>query len=171
MPSPETDPNILILEDDLDQMELLVDFTLTEIKELMNDKSINEAQRQKLKRIRIIKVSNIKSLQTAASMHKNVILAVLDCNSPDSKGGEAHDQLVKTNHVITGQHKAVDIVTEELPDTPITMISSLDRFRTIINRYYESNFKLSINFIPKTGVLKIKENVELSLRKYLNAAN
>ncbi len=169
MTSPTTYPNILVLEDDVDQMDLLVDFALSEIKSLIDDESTSEEHKEKLKNIRVLKTSNIRSLQRAVSIHKDVLLAVLDCNTPDDKGGKAHDQLVKTNHKITGQHRSVDIVTEHLPDTPITMISSSDRFRTIVNRHYESKHNLSINFIGKRDALRIRKNIEYFLKRFLAA--
>lgn len=160
-------PNILILEDDHDQMALLVDFAVSEIRKFINDENINDQQRQQIKKTRIIKVNDINSLQKAVSVHRNVIMAILDCNTPDIKGRAAHDQLVKTNHIVTGQHKAVDIVTKHLPGTTITMTSSMDRFQRIINKYYESKHNLSINFIRKSNPSKLKRNIEQSLREYL----
>jgi CheY-like chemotaxis protein len=169
MNSSNYNPSILILEDDPDQIRLLIDFAQSEIKKLMSDKNTNDRQKQKLKNIGLIKVSNINSLRKAASTHKNVLLAILDCNTPDKKGGAAHDQLLKTNHIVTGQHKSVDIVTEHLPDTPITLISSLNRFQRTVNRYYESKHDLSINFISKNDPSKLKKDIEKCLKKYLQA--
>jgi len=164
-------PSILILEDDVDQMDLLVNFTLSEIKKLTDDESTDSQRRKKIKNIRIIKVTNIKSLHKAVTLHKGILLAVLDCNAPDTRGSKAHDQLVKTNHVITGQHRSVDIVTEHLPEIPITMISSLNRFQHIVNRYYDSKHNLKIRFVSKNDQLKIRKSIEFHLRQYLGAAN
>lgn len=171
MNSSQTNSKILILEDDSDQMDLLVSFAQSEIKKLSDDENINDEQRHKIENIKIIKVSNISSLQQAVSMHKDVLLAVLDCNTPDTKGGVSHDQLVKTNHRITGQHRAVDIVTDYLPDTPITIISSLDRFRIIVHKYYESKHSLNINFVSKAEPLGVRRNIRSYLREYLSAAD
>lgn len=99
--------------------------------------------------------------------HKNVFLAILDCNVPDKKGANAHDQLIKTNHIITGQHTSVDIVTEHLPGTPITLTSSLNRFQRTVNRYYESKFNLSIDFIKKNDPTRIRKNIEHSLNRLM----
>lgn len=48
-------PTILLLEDDADQMALLIDLTLDEIKKRIGDVRINDKQRQKLQSIKIIK--------------------------------------------------------------------------------------------------------------------
>lgn len=162
----DSNPSILILEDDLEQMELLVNFALTEINKLIVHENTNDDQRQKMKTVNIIKVSNINSLKKAVSIHKGIFLAVLDCNTPHTKTSASDDQLVKTNHVITGQHKPVDIVTKHLPDTPITLISSMDRFQRIVNRYYESKHNLNINFIRKSNPKKIQSNIGFHLREY-----
>jgi len=167
MNSSVTNSNILILEDDPDQMEMLVDFALDELAKLAADENISDEQRQKVEDIRLIKVSNIQSLQKSASMHKDVLLALLDCNTPDTEGSAPNDQLVKTNHSITGQHRAVDIVTHYLPDTPITLMSSLDRFRRLVNRYYANKHNLSIRFVGKSDQLGIKENIQFYLKEYL----
>lgn len=163
-------PTILIVEDDRDQMNLLVNFALIEIKTLIDDENTNDEERQKLKNIQIARISNISSLKKAVSICKNVLLAVLDCNIPDTKDGISHDQLVKTNYRITGQHQSVDIVTEHLPETPITIISSLDRFQKIVTQYYETKYSLSINFIRKNDPLMIGQNITHHLRQYLAAA-
>ncbi|MFT6045648.1 MAG: hypothetical protein ACI9WC_001349 [Arenicella sp.] len=94
---------------------------LAEIKKLIENETIGGAERQKLKSVKVLKARNISSLERAVSIHRNIILAVLDCNMPDTKGSISHDQLVKTKHLITGQHRSVDIVSEHLPETPITM--------------------------------------------------
>lgn len=169
--SADNNSNILILEDDFDQMDLLVHFALNEIKELIEDENTNDEQRQIIKNIKIIKVRHIDSLKKAVSIHKNVLLAILDCNIPDSKDSVAHDQLIKTNHRITGQHKSVDIVTKHLPKTPITMISSLDRFKRIINQHYKNKYDLSINFIRKNDQPMLQRNIGYYLRQYLKTVN
>lgn len=165
--SPNSNPNILIVEDDPDQMELLIEFARDEIKKLIKDENTNVRQKQKIKNIQIIKVTNINSLQKAISIHKSVLLAILDCNIPDAKGSAAHDQLVKTNHIITGQHRSVDIVIKHLPSAPITIISSLNRFQKIVSQHYEAKRDISINFISKKDQLMIKRNIGYYLRQYL----
>ena len=165
------DPKVLILEDDHDQMDLLIDFAISEIKKLVDDKNTNEKQRQKLANIQILKVSNIEALQQAVEMHNVVLLAVLDCNTPDTEGGASHDQLVKTSRGITGQHRSVDIVTEHLPSTPITIISSMDRFQRIVNKYYASKHDLSINFIRKNAPPEIRRNIRNYLKEYMKVVD
>ena len=146
--SSDNKPKILLLEDDFDQMALLIDFTLSEIQTLMDAESTNDAQRKQLANIHVMKVSNIDSLQKAVVKHKGVLLALLDCNTPDAEGGASHDQLVPSSRgIITGQHKAVDLIIKHLPETPITIISSMDRFQRIVNKYYANNDDLSINFV------------------------
>ena len=163
-----SNPKILILEDDDEQMALLIDFALSEIKHLMHDEGITEKQKKKIESIQIIKVTNKKSLQKAASTNKGVILAVLDCNTPDDRGSASHDQLVTTGGVITGQHNSVDIVTKHLPATPITLISSLDRFQRTVNKYYAAEHDLSINFVRKSDPSGIKETIRSSLKDILS---
>ena len=169
--SSNNNSNILILEDDLDQMDLLSHFALSEINRLIDDENTFGEQRQKIDSIKVIKVSNFESLQKTVAKHKRVLLAVLDCNTPDTEGGVPHDQLVKTSRGITGQHKSVDIVTEHLPGTPITIISSMDRFQRIVNKYYASKHNLSINFIRKNDPMGIRENIRYYLREYLESVD
>ena len=159
--------HILIVEDDIDQLRLLVDFAQTEIKRNIDNQNTNELQKQKLSNIKIITATNISSLQKAVKIHKNILLAILDCNIPDTKGDKPHDQFIKTNHKITGQHKAVDIVSEYIPDTPITMISSLNRFQRIVNQYYKNKYNLGINFIKKKDTSIIQNNIGWYLRQHL----
>lgn len=161
--------NILILEDDPDQMRLLVSLAGGEIKKIIDDENVSDKQRQKISIMQIIKVNNIGSLENAVIKHKEVLLAILDCNAPDTKDGVAHDQLIKTNHIVTGQHRSVDIVTEHLPATPITLISSLGRFQRTVNRYYASKHNLNINFIRKSEPSAIAENISGHLKAYLDS--
>ena len=169
--SPKNNPIILILEDDPDQMDLLADFALGEIQKLMDDERLDDEKRQKIDSIKVIKANNIKDLQAASTMHTRAIFALLDCNTPDSKGKASHDQLVKTNHSITGQHRAVDIVTEHLPDTPITIISAMDRFQRIVNKYYASKHSLTIHFVRKNDPVGIQRHFQYYLNEYLDAAD
>ena len=159
---------ILIIEDDPDQMGLLVDFAQEEMKKIISNEHFDDAQLVEIKNIKIITATNIKALEKAIQTHKNILLAILDCNIPDTKGGSPHDQFIKTAYKITGQHKAVDIVSKHLPDTPITMISSMNRFQKIVTQYYESKHDLSINFIRKSDFEIIKKNIAYYLRKHLN---
>ena len=165
--NPDNAFNILILEDDPDQMDLLTNFALNEIKKFIDDDNTNDQLKPALRNIRIIRVTNYSALQKVVTEHKNVLLALLDCNIPDTKTSAPHDQLVKTGHKITGQHKSVDLVTKHLPDTPITMISSLIRFQVLVTQYYNINFNLNINFIRKADQLIIKKNIRYYIRQYL----
>lgn len=158
---------ILIAEDDPDQKELLVDIIVTQIKRTRADENLSEEQKEKLTQIQILSVSNTQSLKHAAKKQDNVMLTILDCNMPDKKGGVAHDQFIKTNHRITGQHTSADIVTKYLPGTPITMISSLNRFQKIISLYYKKKLDVDINFISKKDPDTIKRNVRYYLRQFL----
>jgi len=63
----------------------------------------------------------------------------------------------------------VDIITKQLPDTPITLVSSLDRFSRTVNRYYENKYNLRINFIRKSDLSAIAKNFERHLREYLRS--
>ena len=162
-------PNILIVEDDPDQMILLIDLVRGVIENLMQQKLTGEKQRKILKSIGIVKVTNGASLEAAATHCKKILLAIMDCNIPDAKAGVAHDQLVKTQHRITGQHKSVDIIKKHCPDTPITMISSLDRFQKIVSKFYQNEHNISINFIRKSDHSMIQGNVGYYLRQHLRA--
>jgi len=155
------------MEDDPDQMGLLVDFAQTEIKSTIENEHTSEEQKTTLSNVKIITVTNISSLSKAVLLHDNVLLAILDCNTPDTRGGVPHDQFIKTNHSITGQHRAVDIVSSALPNTPITMISSMNRFQKIINIYYQKAHNLSINFIRKNDASIIQNNIGWYLRQFM----
>lgn len=156
---------ILIVEDDPDQMAMLVDFAENELKRLISGDHISPSKKEKLKNVKLLTASNINSLKNAASDHSNVLLALLDGNIPDTKGGVAHDQFIKTGHKITGQHKCVDIVSEHLPNTPVTMISSMTRFQKIVHQYYKNRHDLSINFIRKKDTSIIQRNIAFYLRQ------
>jgi CheY-like chemotaxis protein len=165
--SDNNSPAILIVEDDLDQRTLLIDFAMSQIKRVLEKQTLTDQQRQTLKNVQVISVTNIASLQKVVTKHKNVLLAVLDCNLPDSKGGPSHDQFIKTKHRITGQHKAVDVVTEYLPDIPITMISSQNRFQRIINLFYKNKHGIEISFISKKDPSTIARNIRYYLIRHI----
>ena len=158
---------LLILEDDLDQMNFIVDIARDEVRRLVRDQNLSERQKDIVRNIGVIEVSNILELQKAASAYDNILLALLDCNIPDTPNSAPHDQLLKTNHSITGQHRSVDIVTQYLPEVPITLMSSLDRFRRLVSRYYERKHDLSINFVSKSDPVKMRENFQFYLKEYL----
>ena len=164
-------PKLLIVEDDKEQMELLVSFALSEIQNLADHGSTNDKQKQILQSVTVIKANNVQSLKKITSSYKDIFLAVLDCNLPDSEGQPATDQLIKTNYRITGQHRPVDIVLKHLPNTPITMISAFNRFQSLLNQYYESKYDLSINFIRKSDQSMIKRNIAYYLRQFIRATN
>jgi len=137
-------PKLLIIEDDPEQMELLVSFASSEMQKRLDDQSTTEQQKEKVKSIRIIPTTNIESLQKILSLYKNIFWVLMDCNIPDTKGGEPHDQLIKINHAITGRHKSVDLIIDNLPGTPITMISTLNRFEKL-NKSIEEGAEQGLN--------------------------
>ena len=157
-------PIILILEDDQDQMDLLTALTLGEAQKLINDTSIDDSRKQDIRNVNIVSVGDINSLKKAVLTYKKVLLAILDCNVPDTKHTAAHDQLIKTNHRITGQHRAVDLVLKNLPETPIAITSSWDRFRIIVGRYYQRKYNLTIKFVRKSDMNGFKKYIEIRLR-------
>ncbi len=160
----------LIVEDDPDQMRLLTSLALAEIKSLVHENAENDVQRQILSNLQIVKVSNISSLKKAVSSYKEIFFVLLDCNIPDTKDSAAHDQLLKTDYRITGQHKSVDIITENLPGVPITMVSSLNRFQKIVGRYYKNTFDLRVNFIRKNDQAAISKNIRDQLVRFIGRA-
>ncbi len=158
-------PIIVIVEDDPDQMLLLADFVLSEIRQLKDKPSTNLAQQEWLKSVRVVKVSNARALKQVAMAHDNAILVVLDCNIPDQPGGEANDQFAADNHVITGQHKSVDLLVKYLPDAPLTLISSMNRFRSTVTNYYRDKHGIELAFLSKNDAAKIKKNIGYYLRR------
>jgi len=160
-------PYILLVEDDPEQMDLVIILAQAETKKLLESDATNQRQKEEIERIQLIKASNIEALEQAISLHKGALLALMDCNIPDEKDSIANDQFVKDNRRITGQHRSVDLALEHLPDTPITMISSLNRFEKMIQRYYESKHNLHINFISKKNQLMISRNIAYYLRQHI----
>jgi len=158
---------ILILEDDPDQLEMLTSLALAELQYIVDDENASPAIEEKITNIRIISVSNIDGLTKVSEKYAPVLLALLDGNTPDEKGGKPHDQFVKKNHVITGKHRAIEIVKNTLPNTPITMISTLDRFKKIVFKYYNTEHELNINFINKNDKEMIGKNIAYYLRQHL----
>lgn len=159
---------ILILEDDPDQMEMLTNFALNELQNLIKNENISQEVEEKIAKIKVISVTHIDGLKKVSEKYSPVLLALLDGNTPDEKDGKPHDQFVKKNHLITGKHRAIEVVKKTLPDTPITMISTLDRFKKIVFKYYNTEHKLNINFINKNDQDKIGKNIAYYLRQYLN---
>ena len=164
-----TTPVILFLEDDYDQSKLLMSFARKAIDGLSESDSISESLQRKIRRVEIVSVGDIKSLDKATAGYDRILLAVLDCNTSDAKGLPAHNQFVKDKHVITGQHKAVDLVIKNSPNTPITIISALGRFQSIVRKYYAKNNGLNIDFIAKRDSLKIRQHIHQELAAYFEA--
>lgn len=158
---------ILILEDDPDQMSILTTFTLDELQKFIDYENTSEEQKVKITNVKIITVSNIEVLKKAVEKHHNIFLALLDGKTPDEKGSEPHDQFIKKNHQITGKHRAIEIVKAKLPNTPITMVSSLNRFKNLVLKHYKTEHKLDINFINKDDGEMIKDNIHYHLEQYL----
>lgn len=167
MANSNSHPKILIVEDDPDQMDLLAGFAVSEIESLLNNERVNNANKEKLTVIHILKATNVSALEQAASKYKNIIFTILDGNIPDDKNSPAHDQLIKTDHKITGQHKSIEILIEHLPNTPITIVSSLNRFQRIVTPFYEKQYGIDINFISKNNQQMIQRNMAYYLRHYL----
>jgi len=167
MNSSDNNAKIIFVEDDDDQMELLILSALDEISELIANTNTTEAHRELLKNLKILKVSNLQALEKAVTEHKGIFLAVLDCNIPDKKGDAPNDQLVQVNHRITGQHRGVEVVTDNLPDASITLISSMYRFKKIVYQYYELNYDINITFIGKDDPEMIQRNIGYRLRQFL----
>ena len=164
----QKNPKLLIVEDDEEQIELLVSFALSEIQKLLDHENTSEQKRLILQSISILKVRDVASLKKAVSSQNEFLLALLDCNLPDIEGHPSHDQLIQTNYRITGQHKPIDLVLKYSPSTPITMISSFNRFQSLLNQFYESKHNLSINFIRKSDQSRIRRNIAYYLRQYLS---
>jgi len=160
-------PIVLLVEDDPEQMAYLAQLCLGEIQQLIDDVNLSETQKSKLRSIKILKVSNIDSLEKTVSLYKEVLMTIMDCNIPDKKGGNANDQFVKSNYRITGQHRAVDIVKEALPSAPITLISSMNRFRTMVNQFYKDKHDLQLKFISKNNSEKIQNNISRNLHLFI----
>jgi len=167
-PSASEKSYLLILEDDPEQMVMLIDFAMQEMHKLFKNKDLDQQKKERIMQMSVISASSIDSLETQITKNKNILFALLDCNTPDYKDTKPHDQFIKKGHQITGQHKAVDLVTKHLPNTPITMISSFSRFQKIVLNYYESKHNLMINFIKKKDHLMIKNNINYYLRQHLN---
>ena len=158
---------ILIVEDDSEQMDMFVSFTVAELKRLLNEATATAEQRKKLTPFNILRVSEMKSLEQAVTTHDDVIVAILDCNIPDAKGAAPHDQFVKKdNNKVTGQHKSVDLIAQHLPGTPIVLISSMRRFQRTITRFYAAQSELQLEFISKDDISIIREKINHHLRAY-----
>lgn len=148
-------------------MDLLVGITVSKLKRLLRDAAIPAEQRKKLKPFNILRVSEMKSLEQAVTTDDNVIVAIVDCNIPDAEGAEPHNQFVKKDsHEVTGQHKAVDLIAQHLPGTPIVLMSSMRRFQRTVPRFYAAQSELQLEFISKDDISKIREKIGNHLRAY-----
>ena len=167
--TPKKDDNayILILEDDPDQMQMLTSFALNELQKFVDNIDTSEEKKEKIANVKIISVTCIDALRKVSEKYDQVLLALLDGNTPDEKGGDPHDQFIKSNHQITGEHQAIEIVKKMLPNTPITMISTLDRFRKLVFKHYNTQHEMNINFINKSDQEMIGNNIGYYLRQYL----
>jgi len=159
---------LLILEDDPEQMEMLVEFAMQEMHKLYENDGADQEYKEKITNMSVISASSIDALKNQITKNKNILFALLDCNTPDKQGEKPHDQFIKTNYQITGQHKAVDLMTKHLPNVPVTMISSFNRFQKIVLNHYERTHNLTMNFIKKKDHLMIKNNINYYLRQHLN---
>jgi len=159
---------ILILEDDPEQMTMLVEYVSNEIRKLRSNSNTDLRKHKIAQTMKIIKATDIESLENAVASNREFILALLDCNVPDNKDSAASDQFIKQNRLISGKHKSVDIVTENSPGTKITMVSTFNRFQKIVQNHYKKEHGLSINFISKKDPEMIKRNVGWTIKRYLN---
>lgn len=162
---------LFVIEDDPDQMAMMIAAVRDEIEQLQSDKNTTQSDMVKLQSLGIVKISNLETLRNALQKNLKPMLAIMDCNLPDTSDGAAHDQLVKVNHRITGAHNAIELIIAASPETPITMISSMNRFLSVVHRYYAKQSNLDVNFISKTEPKKIKRNITYYLRQYLKTAN
>ncbi len=165
-----TKPAIFLLEDDIDQMNLLAQMIMLEVKALKEDRSTSDQQLELLNKLQIIKIGDLLTLRKACKNFKNIVFSLVDCNIPDDKNSVPHDQFVKTNHLVTGQHRSVDLLSSSAPEAPITLMSSMDRFQRLVIRYYEDNTKLAIKFVSKREKSKLSQAISRHLRDYMGAA-
>lgn len=167
-PSNESASNaVLIVEDDPDQMDLLVGLAEEQINKLLVDKSLSLDDKRDLKDIEVQTSSNIESLEKLLKSGVNVVFALVDCNLPDSEGGESNDQFVLENYRITGQHRSVDLLVKFLPETPITLISSYSRFQKMVIQHYRKHHDFELDFVKKWEAEKIQQAIENGLRASL----
>jgi len=167
MSDPYTKPAIFLLEDDIDQMRLLSQLIMIEVKALKTDHLLSDEQLERLNRLQIIKIGDLLTLSKACQNFKNIVFSLVDCNIPDDKLSAPHDQFVKTNHLVTGQHRPVDLISDSAPEAPITLMSSMDRFQRLVIRYYEGQTQLAINFVSKRDKSKLKNAIANHLKTYI----
>jgi len=160
-------PTILLIEDDPDQMSLMTQLTLIEVNALKADRILNDEQLEKLNDIQILKIGDLQTLGKACSNYQNVIFSLVDCNIPDDKASAPHDQFVKTNHLVTGQHRSVDLICQCAPNAPIILTSSMNRFQRLVIRYYDDKSDVLIRFVSKRDKSKLSKYLAKNLRAYL----
>ncbi len=165
-----TKPAIFLLEDDIDQMSFLAQMIMLEVKVLKEDLSLSDQQLERLNSLQIIKIGDLLTLRKACQNFKNIAFSLVDCNIPDDKSSVPHDQFVKTNHLVTGQHRSVDLISGRAPEAPITLMSSMDRFQRLVVRYYEDNTELVIKFVSKREKIKLSRAIATHLKDYIGAA-
>lgn len=163
-------PAIFVLEDDIDQMRLLTQLIMIEVKTLKQHHSLSDAQLERLSSLQIIKIGDLLTLRKACQNFKNIAFSLVDCNIPDDKNSVPHDQFVKINHLVTGRHRSVDLISQCAPEAPITLMSSMDRFQRLVIRYYEDQAGLVIKFVSKREKSKLSIAIATHLQAYLGPA-
>ncbi len=161
-------PTVFLVEYDADQMALLASFVVKEIMSLIDGDNITETQRQRLRKIQIVKISNAGTLAKAAKLYRRVPFVLLSGNLPTEEGMPAKDQFVKQGHRITGQHHCVDILRSSLPNALIMFTSNFNRFKRLITRYYFDMRDLKINFVAKQDETQIRASLRERLVEYYN---
>ncbi len=164
-----TRPAIFVLEDDVDQMNLLAQLIMVEVRALREARTLSSKQLELLKSMQIIKIGDLLTLRKACQNFKSIAFSLVDCNIPDDKHSVPHDQFVKTNHLVTGQHRSVDLISQCAPGAPITLMSSMDRFQRLVIRYYEDQSELAIKFISKRERSKLSNAIATHLRDYIGS--
>jgi len=160
------DPAILIVEDDDDQLELMASVVIEELEKILEQEANGDGA-DKLKSISVVKVRDRHSLERATLKYQGVFLTVLDCNIPDRKGGAANDQFVKQNHILTGQHKSVDVLIKNAPNKPILLVSSQKRFRNTVTRHYGRSGNVPLKFVSKEAPAEIRKQVSKHVQDWL----
>ena len=159
-------PVVLVVEDDVDQLDMLAEIVLDEVRSLLHKSDSSTIQQQVLRSIKVVKVTNAAQLAKSLVAFENIVLAILDCNIPDNLGERPHDQFVIENHRITGQHKSVDLVIEKSPEADLVLISSMKRFQRTVLKYYKNHRAMQLKFFDKSDAVNLKSIVRSSLTKF-----
>jgi CheY-like chemotaxis protein len=157
---------VLLVDDDPEQLEMLGLLTLNEIQVLLNDVSVNERRKRELAAIKVIKVGDQRSLRRVVEGDTEIVLTVLDCNLPEKKGESPIDQFEKKNHVITGQHRSVDIILANQPAMPILLVSTFDRFRNLVINYYKGSKGINLGFVKKNDPERVASRIRSNLEQW-----